>query len=246
MPLQNRQSSDGEARRTIQAMRKVRPDRLERLPAALEELGLEPPLKTLVVVGGAERMSADEMTRVRPVIEALGELAERVGAVVVDGGTDEGVMRLLGQARARGRRFPLIGVVVASLAAEPEATPSAEQANLEPNHTHVVLVPGQKWGDEVVWIARVADVLAGAAPSATAIVNGGDIAYADADASIASDRPVLAIDGTGRTADAVAAACRGEQSDERAMSLAASGLVQAIGVRENQLVELEHILGGRS
>jgi hypothetical protein len=183
---------------------------------------------------------------VHPVIEALGELAERVGAVVVDGGTDEGVMRLLGQTRARGRRFPLIGVVVASLAAEPEATPSAEQANLEPNHTHVVLVPGEKWGDEVVWIARVADVLAGAAPSATALVNGGDIAYADADASIASDRPVLAIDGTGRTADAVAAACRGEQSDERAMSLAASGLVQEIGVRENQLVELEHILCGRS
>jgi len=89
------------------------------LPAALEELGLEPPLKTLVVVGGAERMSADEMTRARPVIEALGDLAKRVGAVVVDGGTDEGVMRLLGQARARGRSFPLIGVVVASLAAKP-------------------------------------------------------------------------------------------------------------------------------
>jgi hypothetical protein len=30
------------------------------------------------------------------------------------------------------------------------------------------------------------------------------------------------------------------------MSLAASGLVQEIGVRENQLVELEHILCGRS
>ena len=89
------------------------------MPAALEELGLEPPLKTLVVVGGAERMSADEMTRARPVIEALGDLAKRVGAVVVDGGTDEGVMRLLGQARARGRSFPLIGVVVASLAAKP-------------------------------------------------------------------------------------------------------------------------------
>ena len=54
---------DGETPRTIDAMVKVRPDRLEGLPAALEELGLEPPLKTLVVVGGAERMSADEMTR---------------------------------------------------------------------------------------------------------------------------------------------------------------------------------------
>lgn len=235
-------SSDGQARHTIDTVRKVRPDRLESLPAALEELGFEPPLKTLVVVGGAERMSADEMTRMRPVIEALSELVDRVGAVVVDGGTNEGVMRLLGQARARGRRFPLIGVVVASLAAEPEARPGRGLGNLEPNHTHAVLVPGKKWGDEVVWIARVADVLAGTAPSATVIVNGGDISYADAAASIASQRPVLAIDGTGRTADAVAAACRGEQSDERATSIAASPLVQAIGVRDNQLVELEHIL----
>lgn len=78
------------------------------------------------------------------------------------------------------------------------------------------------------------------------IANGGDIAYADAAASIASHRPVLAIDGTGRTADAVAAACRGEQSDERAKAVAASALVQAVGVRENQLVELEHILCRRS
>ena len=228
-------------------MKKVRVDRPRALPSALEELGLVPPLLTLVLSGGAARVEVSEFARLRPVIEEISGVAERVGAVVVDGGTDEGVMRLMGQARARGRSFPLVGVVVASLAVEPGATLTGEQAVLEPNHTHVVLVPGRRWGDEVPWLAGVAGVLAGDAPSATVLVNGGEIAYADVAASVSAQRPVLAIDGTGRTADALAAACRGEQSDPRARSLTESGLVQAINVRENHhLVELERILSGRS
>jgi hypothetical protein len=228
-------------------MKKVRVDGPRALPSALEELGLDPPLPTLVLSGGAARVGGSELARLRPVIEEISGLAERVGAVVVDGGTDEGVMRLMGQARARGRSFPLVGVVVASLAVEPGATPTGEQAVLEPNHTHVVLVPGKSWGDEVPWLAGVAEVLAGDAPSATVLVNGGEIAYADAAASVTAQRPVVAIEGTGRTADALAAACRGEQSDARALSLTESGLVQAINVRENHhLVELERILSGGS
>jgi hypothetical protein len=226
-------------------MKKVRVDATSALPAALETLGLDQPFPTLVLAGGAARVDASELKRLRPVIDELGGLAERLGAAVVDGGTDEGVMRLIGQARRRGRSFPLIGVVAASLAVEPGTTPTGEQAALEPNHTQLVLVPGQRWGDEAPWLARVASVLAGDEPSATVLVNGGEIAYADVAASVSARRPVLAIEGTGRTADALAAACRGEESDERARTLVESGLVQAIDVRENHLVELERIFSGR-
>jgi SLOG in TRPM, prokaryote len=226
-------------------MKTLRVEAPSALPAALETLGLDRPLPTLVLAGGAARVDASELDRLRPVIDELAGLAERLGVAVVDGGTDVGVMRLMGQARSRGRSFPLIGVVAASLAVEPEATPTGEQAALEPNHTHLLLVPGQRWGDEAPWLARVASVLAGDEPSATAIVNGGEIAYADAAESVSAHRPVLAIDGTGRTADVLAAACRGEESDERARTLVESGLVQALDVRENQLVELERILSGR-
>jgi hypothetical protein len=169
-----------------------------------------------------------------------------VGAAVVDGGTDEGVMRLLGEARARAGSFPLIGVAVESLAVGPEATPHGEQALLEPNHTHVILVPGKRWGDEVPWLADVAHVLARDRPSVTVVINGGEIAYADAAASISAGRPVLAVEGTGRTADALAAASGGTQADPYARSLAASGLVHAVDVRENHLVELEQILSRRN
>jgi SLOG in TRPM, prokaryote len=227
-------------------VKKVRVEQPAALPAAVKELDLYPPLPTLVVSGGAAEVEAREFAQLGPIVEELTAVAERLGAAVVDGGTDEGVMRLLGEARARAGSFPLIGVAVESLAVDPDATRHGEQALLEPNHTHVILVPGKQWGDEVPWLADVAQLLARDRPSVTVVINGGEIAYADAAASISAGRPVLAVEGTGRTADALAAASRGTETDPRARALAASGLVQAVDVRENHLVELEQILTRRN
>jgi hypothetical protein len=74
----------------------------------------------------------------------------------------------------------------------------------------------------------VATVLAGDAPSATVLINGGEIAYSDVERSLAAGRSVLAVAGSGRTADHLAAAIRGDPADERAVALAESDLVQAV------------------
>jgi hypothetical protein len=75
---------------------------------------------------------------------------------------------------------------------------------LEPHHTHFLLVPGDRWGDESPWIARVATLLAGEAPSVTVLVHGGEISRQDVAHSLAAGRPVLVIAGTGRLADELA------------------------------------------
>jgi hypothetical protein len=72
-----------------------------------------------------------------------------------------------------------------------------------------VLVPGSEWGDETGWLAAIAGAFAGSAPSLTVVVNGGDVARRDAEASVAARRPVLALAGSGRTADALATAASG-------------------------------------
>jgi hypothetical protein len=59
---------------------------------------------------------------------------------------------------------------------------------LEPNHTHVVVVPGADWGDEVPWLSAVAATIAGDAPSITLLANGGEIVYRDGQASLAAGR----------------------------------------------------------
>src|SRR4051812_35196991 len=86
----------------------------EELSTALAALGLVDEAPVIVVVGGAARMGDDETGRVRAAfVEAVVPAADAAGAVVVDGGTAVGVMRLMGEARtARDAGFPLVGVVV--------------------------------------------------------------------------------------------------------------------------------------
>src|SRR5436190_1680213 len=93
--------------------------RTEELGVGLRELGFHSARPTLVLVGGAGGLSDADMDRLRPLfVEGLAPLANALGASVVDGGTDAGVIRLTGQARAEtGATFPLIGVAAAGTVA---------------------------------------------------------------------------------------------------------------------------------
>jgi hypothetical protein len=207
----------------------------EDLPEALRGVGLQP-RPTLVLVGGAGGLSATDLARLRPLFaEALVPLMQTLGGAVVDGGTDSGVMQLMGRARAEAAaEFPLVGVAAIGTVALPDAPGSGpEAAPLEPHHTQFILVPGSDWGDEAPWISRVASALAHGLPSLTVLVNGGEIAWQDVAHSVDAGRPVLALAGSGRTADLLARALRGEVVDERARPVMASGLVQAVELADD-------------
>lgn len=205
------------------------------LSFALGELGLHTPRPILVVVGGASKVSNGDLARLRLLfVKVLAPLAETLGASVVDGGTDSGVMQLMGQARAQiGATFSLIGVAPVGKIVFPHQTLTSEGTLLEPHHSHFVLVPGATWGDESSWIARVASVLAERKPSVTVLINGGEIALKDVSESVKAGRSVLVIAGSGRAADTLAVALRGEATDERVRELAASKLVRAIDLTES-------------
>jgi SLOG in TRPM, prokaryote len=214
------------------AARAARVTAAAELSDALGQLGLAGSRPTLVLVGGAGGMAPADLERLRPLFdEALVPVAQAAGAVIVDGGTDAGVMRLLGQAHAHGHAtFPLVGVAAAAtVAVEGDPPPRADAAPLEPNHTRFVLVPGADWGDESPWLALVATALAGSSPSATVVVNGGAVALTDVAHSVAAGRQVLLVAGSGRSADLLVEALRGRAADERVARLAASGLLSAIG-----------------
>jgi hypothetical protein len=201
------------------------------VPSRLAELHLGGPRPVVVLVGGADGLDDTQLARLRPLFEeGLTPLADALGACVIDGGTDTGVMGLIGQARAKlGADFPLIGVSASGTVAEAGSTTMVEDARpLEPNHTHVVLVPGSRWGEESPWLAAVASQLAGDAPSVTVVINGGEVTFDDAARSVEAGRPVLVVAGSGRTADTMAAALQEKGEDRRAAELAASGLLQAV------------------
>jgi hypothetical protein len=192
------------------------------VPAALKALDITAGRPVLVLVGGAGGMSPARMTAlagaVGQIIRALGDW----GAAVVDGGTDSGVMRVIGQARSTaGASFPLVGVAAEGTVILPGARPAPDAAPLDPHHTQIILVPGNTWGDESPWLSRVAAAIAGGRPSVTLVVNGGEITYGDIEHSLEARRPVIILAGTGRTADAIAAAAHGRDGDPRAARVAA-------------------------
>jgi hypothetical protein len=152
-------------------------------------------------------------------------VVQRLGATVVDGATRVGVMRLVGEVRAEaGGGFALVGVVAARLRAE---------AELDEHHTHFVLVPGEKWGDESELLSAFATVVGGRR-AVTVLANGGATAWGDLAFSIAEKRPVVALAGSGRTADELAAA-----DTPRARALHESGLVSVVPVRDTDAVSAE-------
>jgi SLOG in TRPM, prokaryote len=220
--------------------RVARPRRIADVAAAVGELGVAGGRRVLVVVGGASGLDESSMERLRTLFsQVLVPLATAWNAVVVDGGTDSGVMELLGQAvGTEGASFPLVGVAVDKKVMLPgDASESGGRRALERHHTHFVLVPGSSWGDESPWLARVATEIAAGAPSATVLINGGEIALQDVTNSVAGDRPVLVIRGTGRAADRIAAALDGDRSDARVAQLAGSSLVTAVSWPEGAEVQ---------
>jgi len=177
----------------------------------LNDTGLSEPHMTLVIVGGASGLDDDQQTQLDGLFRrVLAPLAQEMQLYVVDGGTDAGVMRLMGQARtAIQGDFPLIGVAPRSLVHLPDHPATHPDAStLEPNHTHCILVPGEEWGDESAWIADIATRLSGSHESMTILINGGSVTVQDAYASLAAGREIVIIAGTGRIADDIVKALR--------------------------------------
>ena len=74
-------------------------------------LGFDKPQPVIFVSGGASGMSEDDQKHTRAIIGEVVRFAEEQGASVIDGGTESGIMKMVGDARSEiGGAFPLVGV----------------------------------------------------------------------------------------------------------------------------------------
>lgn len=165
-------------------------------------------------------------------VDVLAPLAETLQAIVIDGGTDSGVMKLMGSARSEIQgTFPLVGVAaMGTVDLSARTGKYLDNVLLEPRHSHFVIVPGDRWGDESPWIARIASTLSNGFKSLTVVVNGGDITLRDISCSIREGRPVLVMSGSGRAADRVAAGLDGRTTDPEIKALVSSDLIHALDI----------------
>ena len=159
----------------------------------------------LVLVGGAAGLEAHRAELVQNILRLVAQTAERLGAAIIDGGTQSGIIALMGRTYAEGKfSFPLLGVAVEQMVRWPGSDNVGARAELDPHHTHFLLVPGNKWGDESLWLTQSAQVLAQDSPTLTLLINGGEISRQDVNCSLHAGIPVLVMEGTGRLADELA------------------------------------------
>ena len=169
------------------------------IPKALTELEIPHPNRVIVLVGGAGGIGFWDKFPMKKAIRIVAQLAEETGSVIVDGGTQAGIMTEIGKQRKRnGYSFPLIGVVFDSLLMQEDP-----KSILDPNHTHFFLIPGEEWGDESAWISKIATAISGDQKSMTILVNGGNISKTDVQYSLLEHRTAIVIRGTGRMANKI-------------------------------------------
>ncbi len=194
--------------------------------ALLQALSLPPPQALLLLIGGAGNMSKPLQEALFPLLrDGIALAAAQVEALIIDGGTQAGVMEMIGRGNAHQQpRSQLLGIVPEGRVMYPAADisrASGDKAFLDPNHSHFVLVKGSRWGDEITMMYGLAKELAQYIPVVSVLINGGNLAKQEVLQSVRLGWPLVVITGSGRLADEIAACWReqrrGSSSPQRAV-----------------------------
>lgn len=186
------------------------PRQIGELKLAVSELSLHAGRPVIVLIGG--EIGKEEMVITQQAIQTISKVAEDLNAFVICGGTDMGVMAKIGQARWHDHyKFPLIGMAPKELVSWPGGPFSIKflwwgkkRWPLADHYSHFILVPGGQFGDESPWIVEAANILSTGHRSVTILINGGEISRKDIELSLANERPVIVLSGTGRLANELA------------------------------------------
>ncbi|KFA88200.1 DUF4231 domain-containing protein [Archangium violaceum] len=177
----------------------------------LRALGIQRPHALLLLLGGADELDAALGARVERLFNrGLVPVSTEGGALLLDRGTRQGLMGFIGRGLAeRGHSCPLVGVAPEGCVLLPGGSTGGQappRAELEPHHSHFVLVHGDAWGAETDMLFRLASTLAGEVPVLVVLVNGGSTAKEEVLRSVRRHWPIVVIQGSGRLADEIATA----------------------------------------
>lgn len=204
--------------------------------AILRHFGLETPRPVIFISGGAAGMSADEVESTQEVMESIAAFAEQHNIVVIDGGTESGVMKMIGDARRDHRyTFILIGVAPRLLVSYPNYDNERSQSDLHDGHSHFVLVESDSWGKESRLIVELTRAISNQQfPMLGILINGGKVAEQDIYlATTKGDNriPILVLEGSGRKADEVSNAIKtGTTSSRIIRAIVAGGEISLVNI----------------
>ncbi len=172
---------------------------------ALEQVKIGDYQAVIIMHSGAAGMTDDYLKQLsRLFTEGLVCFAEEHRVLIVDGGTEAGGMKLIGEARqAINGTFPLLGLPITKGITYPGG-PEPEEGRwpLNAGHSHFLLVEADDFGEESDLLVSIADVHP--VPRLALIVNGGGIVEKEAGMHAKRNTPLVTLKGSGRFADDLA------------------------------------------
>jgi hypothetical protein len=160
----------------------------------------------IVVVGWADNIPAEVVPSIERLFRlVIADIANEQSATFIDGGTDSGVMEILGATAAESaRECTLIGVAPAGRIVPRESPVGEGEAHSEENHHACILVPGNQWGDELPYLAGLAERLAKGSSILMIVVGGGSGTQAEYELALRRGWPVMVLDGSLGQANVIA------------------------------------------
>lgn len=195
----------------------------------IQSFALRVPRPAIFISGGASNMNPESIQLTREIIrDGIAKFAAEHGITIISGGTEAGVMEMIGDARTeKGYKFPLIGVTPLERVSYPGWQGRKTEAELDPGHSHFVLVESDQWGDESQMIVNLTRAISNRArPMLGVLINGGKIAEKDvflATATGANRIPILIVDGSGRTANKISDAFKTQRTDNFVIQMIIKG-----------------------
>jgi hypothetical protein len=185
----------------------VFPDASAQAQDIIAALGIKGYKSVLLLLGGADSLDPQLKPKLTQLFgRGVARAAATVKAVIIDGGTEAGVMAMMGQGVAdRGYKSSLIGVAPLGLVRYPGSAGSGE-TSLDPNHSHFVLVDGKVWGDETNILFKLVGELRKKVPAVVLVAGGGAVCRNEVLLAIRQNLTLIVVEGSGGVADEIATA----------------------------------------
>ena len=221
-------------------------DSAENIISALQ-LRLSKPKLIILIFGGASGnldTSDTSITILHQILDDVLQYAADNDAIIIDGGTKSGIMEIVGQRASKieqSKKPIILGVAPAGLISLINSTKQEDNYKnegdndrendkvlLDPNHSHFVLVEGDKWGDETIKLFEIASSLSTSdIPIVALLAGGGRISKKEILFCINQNWPVIVIEKTGYLADEIASYKNQKQTFEK-ISLDANNIKKII------------------
>ena len=171
-------------------------------------LDIPPPKALILIAGGADTLDEKHKLPLVRLFGGIARAAANLDAVIIDGGTQSGVMELMGQGIADcGYQSPLIGVAPIGKVKYPGSIGEGD-TDLDPNHSYFVLVEGGDWGSELDTINKLVQVFTKESAGVVILAGGGPNSINEALCAVRYNLPLIVLEGTGGMADEIAVAWR--------------------------------------